>query len=120
MKKEPQYTLYIHGIQIKELAVFDLDLISRLKKIFINRKIPNSIIIDNLPNSSILLGDSEQYFQANDPILRYVSTGKNNFKSVDDIIGEGGLIYNNSKYLFRKSQYDMAKSIEKNINNDTI
>ncbi len=105
---------------IKELVAFDLDLISRLKKIFINRKIPNSIIIDNLPNSSILLGDSEQYFQANDPILRYVSTGKNNFKSVDDIIGEGGLIYNNSKYLFRKSQYDMAKSIEKNINNDTI
>jgi len=105
---------------IKELAGFDMDILSRINKLFAGRNLFNSRILNNIPHYANISGNNNKNFIPKNSFLIYKTKNNNEALHLEDIMGEDGLLYNNSMYQFRKSQYKMAESIDVNINNNDI
>ena len=105
---------------IEELVKFDSALFSRLSNLFSLRNVFNATIINNLSDYKNTSMNGNKIFKVNHPFIRYVSKKKKDPQPLENVIGENGMLYDDSKNLFRESQYQMAKSIENNIYNNDI
>ena len=90
---------------IKELAGFEMGILSRMNNLFGDRNLFNSIILNNIPHHENISDNNKNFFKPKDSFLIYETKENNDTLHLEKIMGEDGLLYNNSIYQFRKSQY---------------
>ena len=105
---------------IEQLSTFNKDLLLRIKNIFLNREIPNSIIFDNIIDCLDDKSTNFKFRSARKSFYKYKSNKKSSIPSLDEIAGKDGYLYSDSKYEFREPQFKMMQIIQADIHNDNL
>ena len=103
-----------------QLSTFNRDLLLRIKNIFSNREIPNSIIFENFIDCLDDKSTNFKFRSSRKSFYKYKSNKKSLIPSLDEIAGKDGSLYSDSKYEFRESQYKMMKTIQSDIHNHNL
>ena len=105
---------------LKQLSTFNRDVLLRFKNIFLSRDIPNSTIFDNFIDCLDDKYTNLKFRSSKKSYYQYKSDKKTITPSLDEIAGNNGLLYSNSEYEFRDSQYKMMTTIQSDIENNNL
>ena len=108
---------------LEDFLKMDISIIDRINKLFSGRFIPNSNAIDSAYKYIKYQTDkptAKLKTNFNSPFKDYHQSSNIESFNFNDIIGRDGILYENSKYQFRESQYKMAEHIDETIKNKDI
>ena len=107
---------------LEELILFNKVILERLNTLFKDRTIFNRDVICNAYKYSASLSKNQKKHNNNfnESIVFYKSKNKSISLSLEDVISDDGILYNNNIYKYRDAQYKMSKAIESDIHNQNI
>ena len=108
---------------LEGLLQFDKSILDRINRLFSGRSIYNNHAIQCAYNYEYDTFDGHSY-KTNHPFMpafiHYHQSSNIKSLNYEDIIGSNGVLFKKEGYQFRKSQYNMARHIDKTINNEDI
>ena len=105
---------------VQEFAEFDSNVISRIKEVFKNRDIENSIIFNSLFDFSVSDSGSPKRLSSVTPIINFKNKNNGKIAPLEDVVGSDGLLYANTNFEYRPLQHKMINHVEQGIANKEV